>query len=118
MIVFESIFQHQTIVLVTETSSKMASTLRQKMLTIFCQKAQNFVFFEPYDFVQISPVCGPNTYQIMYGETLDSHVSVSNGNIKCPIGKSIFAVNLPLKLFRATVTNADIRSLKSLHTFL
>ena len=24
-----------------------------------------------YDFVQISPACGPNTYQIMYGETLD-----------------------------------------------
>ena len=30
----------------------------------------------------------------------------------------IFAVNLPLKLFRATVANADIESLKSLHTFL
>ena len=38
---------------------------------LFCQKAQNFVYFEPYDFVQISRACGPNTYQIMYGETLD-----------------------------------------------
>ena len=47
-----------------------------------------------------------------------SNVSISNGKIKCPIGKSIFAVNLPLKLFRATVANADIGSLKSLHTFL
>ena len=47
-----------------------------------------------------------------------SNVSISNGNIKCPIGKSIFAVNLPLKLFRATVANADIGSLKSFHTFL
>ena len=28
-----------------------------------------------------------------------------------------FAVNLPLKLFRATVVNADTESLKSLHTF-
>ena len=28
------------------------------------------------------------------------------------------AVNLLLKLFRATVANADIGSLKSLHTFL
>ena len=46
-----------------------------------------------------------------------SNVSISNGNIKCPIGKSIFVVNLPLKLFRATVANADIRSLKSPHTF-
>ena len=49
----------------------MASTLCQKWLTIFCQKAQNFVYFGPYDFVQISPACGPNTYQIMYGMTLD-----------------------------------------------
>ena len=45
-----------------------------------------------------------------------SNVSISNGNIKYPIGKSIFAVNLPLKLFRTTVANADIGSLKSLHT--
>ena len=33
-----------------------------------------------------------------------------------PIGKSIVAVNLALKLFPATVANADIGSLKSLHT--
>ena len=38
------------------------------------------------------------------------------GNIKCPIGKQIFAVNFPLKLYRATVANADTGSLKSLHT--
>ena len=47
-----------------------------------------------------------------------SNVSISNGDIKCPIGKSIFAVNLPLKLFHATVANVDIGSLKSLQTFL
>ena len=35
--------------------------------------------------------------------------------MKYPSGKSIFALNLPLKLFPATVTNADIGSLKSLH---
>ena len=46
----------------------MASTLCQKLLTTFCQKAQNFVQFGPYDFVQISPARCPNTYQIMYGE--------------------------------------------------
>ena len=50
----------------------------------------------------------------MYGETLD--VNISNGNVKYPSGKSIFAVNLPLKLFTATVANADIGSQKSLHT--
>ena len=36
--------------------------------------------------------------------------------MKYSIGKSIFAVNLSLKLFPATVANADIGSLKSLHT--
>ena len=40
MIVFRLIVYHQTIVLVTERFSKMASTLCQKWLTIFCQKAQ------------------------------------------------------------------------------
>ena len=47
-------------------------------------------------------------------------VSISNGNIKYkyPIGKSIFAVNFPSNLFRFIVANADIESLKSLHTFL
>ena len=42
------------------------------------------------------------------------NVSISNGNIKCPIEKSIFAV----KLFCATVANVYIGSLKSLHVFL
>ena len=42
----------------------MASTLCQKWFTFFfCEKAQNFVQLGPYDFVQISPACGPNTYQ-------------------------------------------------------
>ena len=71
MIILKLIVYHQTIVSVTEKFSKMASTLCQKSLTIFRRKAQNFVNFGPYDFVQISPACSPNTYQIMYGETLD-----------------------------------------------
>ena len=45
-----------------------------------------------------------------------SNVSISNGNVKYPSGKSIFAVNLLLKLFPTTVANADIGSQKSLHT--
>ena len=45
-----------------------------------------------------------------------SKVSVSNSNIKFPIGKPIFVVNLPLKLSRATIANDDTGSLKSLHT--
>ena len=49
--------------------------------------------------VQTSPACGSNTYHLTYGKT--SNVSISNGNIKCPIGKSnsSFTANLPLKLF-------------------
>ena len=50
----------------------------------------------------------------MYGETLDFQCHYQNGNVKYPVGKLI----LPLKLFPATVANADIRSLKSLQTFL
>ena len=30
-----------------------------------------FGVFGPSDLVQISPACGSDTYQIMYGETLD-----------------------------------------------
>ena len=57
---------HRVIVYVTETSSRMASTLSQKWLNIFCQKPQTFVYFGAYDFVQISPAYGPtpNAYQI------------------------------------------------------
>ena len=43
-------------------------------------------------------------------------LKTSNGNLKYQIGKSIFAVNLPLKLFRAIVANSNTASLKSLNT--
>ena len=49
----------------------MASTLCQKIVNHLCQKAQNLVWFGRCDFLRISPACVPNTYQIMYGETLD-----------------------------------------------
>ena len=64
--------------------------LRQHFLKpFFYQKAQFFFFF--FFFCIFAPYkCSPNAYQIVYEET--SNVSVSNGNIKCPIGKSIFAV--------------------------
>ena len=91
--------QHQTIVSVPETSSKMASMLCQKWLTIFCQKVQNFVSltFGPYSLVQISPAFGPN---------------------KIPDQKINFCSKFAAKLFCVTIINADIESLKSLHTFL
>ena len=47
---------------------------------------------------------------------LTYNVSVSNGNLQYPIGKSIFAVSLALKLFRANVANANTKGLKSLYT--
>ena len=46
-----------------------------------------------------------------------SYVSISNYNIKYPIEKSILIVNLESKRFPTAVDNADIWSLKSLHTF-
>ena len=35
-----------------------------KKLTIFCQELENFAYFVPYNFVQISSARGSNTYQI------------------------------------------------------
>ena len=56
----------------------------------------------------------------MHGDTLDFQCQYQQWYyiIKYPIETSIFGVNLPLKVFPATVANADIRSLKSLHKFL
>ena len=59
----------------------------------------------------------------MYGETLDFQCQHQQWkHIKYPIEKSIFPVNLPLKLLPTTVANADIGNLNkgspSLHTFL
>ena len=83
------------------------------MVNHFCQKNSTF-WFEPYSFVQISTACGTNTYQIRRGKTFD--VGISNSNIKYNIGKSIFAVNLPLKVLHVTTANGDIGSLKSMCT--
>ena len=40
-----------------------------KIVNHFSQKAKNFVYFVTYDFDQLSPACGPNTYGIIYEET-------------------------------------------------
>ena len=87
------------------------------MVDHFMSKSSKFCIVQTIRFVQISPTCGPNTYEIMYGETYN--VGISNSNMKYLIRKSIFAVKLTLKLFpAATVANAEIESLKSLCTFL
>ena len=85
----------------------MASALSLKCFTIFCQNAQIFVHFLPCDIVQIAPGYGYLSNNVRKDFKLD--------NIKCPIGKSIFAVNLPSKVFGASVANTDTGSLKSLH---
>ena len=54
----------------------------------------------------------------MYRETLDFQCQYKQWYHKILNQKIIFAVNLPPKLFHATVCNSDIGSLKSLHTFL
>ena len=37
----------------------------------FVKTLKNFVYFIRYDFVQNSPTCDPNAYQIMYEDNLD-----------------------------------------------
>ena len=74
----------------------MASTLCQKWLTI------NF-------FVKKLKILYSLDHTILF--KFHQHVV----QIKYLIGKSIFAVNLTLKLFPATIANADFGSLKFLH---
>ena len=86
MIVFILIVKYQTIVPVTETSCKMASTLCQKWLTIFVKKpnilygSDHTVLFKLHQHMAQIPI----------------KVSFSNGTIEYPIGKSIFAGCTPL----------------------
>ena len=48
---------------VTKTSSKMASILRQKLLNIFCHKAQNFLFKNFQSVFQMLKIkCGETLY--------------------------------------------------------
>ena len=42
-----------------------------KMVKHFLAKRSAFGIFRTLRFVQISPACGPNTYQMMYGQTLN-----------------------------------------------
>ena len=112
---------HQTVIYVTGTSFKLASTLFQKITLFF------FLFFLPKcsKFWMCRNIRFCSNLTSMWSKYLPNnvwrvfrlHMSVSV-NIKCPIGKSIFVVNFPLKLLRVTVANADTGSQKTLHTFL
>ena len=74
------------------TLSKIVNHFFEKNRTKFCM-ARTIQFCSHFT----------SMWSKYYGETSDFNVSISNGNIKFPIGKSIFVVNLPLKLFRATI---------------
>ena len=75
---------------------------------------QKIVYFRSFDFVQILPACNPNTYQVMYGDSLNfqyQHLQQKHGKI--------FTVNLLISrsgiLFYA-IGDDDIGSLISPHT--
>ena len=87
------------------------------MVNHFLPKSSKFCIFLTIGFCSNLPACGPNTYQKCMEKFKASYFSISNGNIKCLIGKWIFGTaNFELKLFRVTVANANIGSLKSLPT--
>ena len=96
----------------------MTSTLSLNWLTMFCQKTHFLVFCIMRFCLNFTSMWSKYPSNNVWRDFRLAKVSISNGNIKCPIGKSIFAVNLPLKLFRTTVANADTRSQKSLYTLL
>ena len=56
-------------------SQKRLPKWRQHLLKnvqpFFAKQLKIFLYFLPHDFVKISLACGPNSYQIMYGETFD-----------------------------------------------
>ena len=75
----------------------MASTLSKKWINIICQKAQCFVYLLPYNFVQVSPACGPNTYQTMYGDALDFQCQRQQKEHKMPDQKINFCSKFTIK---------------------
>ena len=78
---------------------------------VSCQKAQNFMSFGLCDFVQISPACGPNTYYVWRDFRLPmsalATVAGKSFNGKFTVFDQVFFI---------TIADADIGSLKSLHT--
>ena len=65
--------------------------------SVYCQEAQGFVHFGPYDLIQISPACAPNTYRIMYGETYRLQVqAIATAARKSFNGKLTGKINFPI----------------------
>ena len=95
----------------------MASALYQIWLTIFAKKPKKNVYFWPYDFVQNSPASDPVTYRMIYEKIVDflCHVSLGNGNIKCPIEKWFVAINYIKSNYIKRVKNLPYHRCKCLH---
>ena len=101
------------------TFSKMVDHfLSKKLIILYCLDHRILFKFHQHVVQMLIKYCMERLLSKRHKRLKTSNVSISNGNLKFPIRKSIFPVNLPLKLFRATVANADIKSLKSFHTFL
>ena len=88
------------------------------MVNHFLSKSSRFCIARTirFSFVQISQPRGPNTYQIIYLETLDFQCRYQQWLYKVPDRKIIFCSKFAVKTLPATVANANIGSLKSLHT--
>ena len=88
----------------------------------FCSKALNCVHFGPYDLVQTSLECSSNTYQIMWSNNtwrdfwppVSAFVTVARKNLNDKFTAKRFLE----QTFYVTITDANIGSLKSLHTLL
>ena len=106
MEVFWSIFLPQTIVLASETSSNMASTPCQKLLTPFWPTAEHFILFGLSDYVQILLACGIIMELQIVFQTFD--VSICNGNKKYPIGTLLFFTQIfAFRLFHVSIFVAN-----------
>ena len=119
IIVFELILWHQNSFFSHNKFPKMASILCKIWLTIFWQKAQFLFIVRTIQFcsklIRMWSKCLTNNVWRDFLLPMSGSAMVIN---KCPIRKSIFAVNLELKFFRATIANAEIGSPKFLPTFL
>ena len=91
-----------------------------KKKTISCQKAQSFVWFGPYDFVQIALACSINIF-LKECRPLWRDFRLSMSALATVKGKNLTANLLQKLIYRSgilcyTVHDADIGSLKSLQT--
>ena len=82
----------------------MASALCQKWSLktwFFVKKLKILCSLDHTIFVQISPACGPNTYQIIYGEIFDFHAMLALATVagKSFNGKFTATIDFPLGYF-------------------